>query len=198
MGLRLDRWIFLIIMFFLAAGGPEMLRAQAAPSATRGGALNAFVGATGTYTGLGSGTNLGVTGGVDVAVHHWSSLTPYLEIRGTYPFYLGDTVSIRNILGGLRFTRTYGRYLPYFDALYGRAQLHYASPGYPNPAFTYLYQKSPSNVLSLGGGAEIPLTYTWALKADAQWQFYSTPVTSSGHLSSVPVTVGVVYRLRSP
>ncbi len=198
MGAVLNRWIVLIIMVFLAAAAPRMLRAQAAPSASRGGALIAFVGATGTYTGLGSGTNVGATGGGDVALHHWNLLTPYLEIRGTYPFYLGETVSIRNILGGARFARTYGKYMPYFDALYGRAELHYANGGYPNPSFTYLYQKSPSNVLSLGGGTEIPLTYTWAIKADAQWQFYSSPVTSSGHLSSVPVTIGIVYRLHSP
>jgi hypothetical protein len=197
MGAVLNRWIVLIIMVFLT-NARWLLRAQAAPSATRGGALIAFAGVTGTYTGLGSGTNVGVTGGVDVAIHRLNLFTPYLEIRGTYPFYLGETVSIRNVLGGVRFARTYGRYTPYFDALYGRAELHYANGGYPNPAFTYLYQKSPSNVLSLGGGTEIPLTYTWAIKADAQWQFYSSPVTSSGHLNSVPVTIGIVYRLRSP
>jgi hypothetical protein len=193
-----NRRIVLTLLVFLAADARTVVRAQAAPAATRGAGLSAFIGATGTYTGLGSGTNVGATGGVDIGLHLSNSLIPSLEVRGTYPFYLGDTVSIRYLLGGVRFTRGYSKYVPYFDALYGRAELRYGNGGYPNPSYTYLYQKSPSNVLSLGGGAELPLTYTWALKADAQWQLYSSPVTSSGHLNTVPVTVGIVYRFHLP
>jgi hypothetical protein len=191
---RVNHRIVLIILVFLAADTAKVLRAQAAPAATRKAGLSAFAGATGTFTGLGSGKNVGATGGVDIELHRWNSLIACLEARGTYPFYLGDTVNIRNILGGVRFARGSRGSLLDFDALFGRAELRYENGGYPNPSFTYLYQKSPSNVLSLGGGAELPLTYTWAIKADAQWQHYSSPVTSSGHLNSVPVTVGIVYR----
>jgi hypothetical protein len=197
-GVQVDRRIILAIVVFFAFNATRQLRAQAPASATQEASLTVFGGATGTYTDLSSGENVGATAGVDVELHHSNFLLPYLEVRGTYPFYQGNSDSIRDILGGLRFTRARNRYLPYFDALYGRAELHYGDGGYPNPSYTYLYKKSPSNMLSLGGGAEFPLTYTWWIKADAQWLYYSSPVASSGHLNAVPVTIGIVYRFHPP
>lgn len=168
--------------------------AQSQPAATETLKLSAFGAATGTHTGLGGGKNVGVTGGVDLTLGIFRSFVPSIEIRGTYPFYKGNTDSLVDALGGVTIARVYGRYHPYVDALFGRTEITYVNGGYPNPADTFRYTKSPSNLLSLGGGVDVDLTYHWAVKADLQWQHYSSPVAASGHLNAEPLSVGAVYR----
>jgi hypothetical protein len=194
----LNRRIVLTIFAFVAMNATSVLRAQTPAAASQQAAVSVFGGATGTWTGLGSGKNIGATVGGDVALHHSSFLVPDLEVRGTWPVYKGHTDNIRDILGGVRFVHAWGRFVPYFDVLYGRGALSYRYGGYPNAAYTYLYKKSPSNMLSVGGGAELPLNYSWSIKADVQWQRYADPVASSDHSNAVPVTIGIVYRFHSP
>jgi hypothetical protein len=182
----------LLLSSFL--GSIQFASAQSAPDATRPSNLSVFGAATGTYTGLNGGKNLGATAGADLSVHIWNYFLPAIEVRATYPFYKGSTDSLRDVLGGIKLSRNYARFRPYGDVLYGRAEIHYAGAGYPDPQRAYLYTKSPGNVLSLGGGTDFDLSQTFALKADAQWQRYSTPVSSSGHLNAVPLSLGVVYR----
>jgi opacity protein-like surface antigen len=159
--------------------------------------LSTFGGATGIDAGLANGHNASITAGADVGVHLFSSFLPSAELRASYPFYRGQTASAKNILGGLKVEKHYlHRFNPYTDLLYGRSIVDYAHGGYPNPSRTYLFTSNPSNVLSLGGGLDLDLTYHFAVKADAQFERYSTPVTASGNLYSEAVTLGVVYRFR--
>jgi hypothetical protein len=168
--------------------------AQVKPTATQELRLSAFGLANGTYSGLGSGYNAGITGGVDLGVHLFYRYLPSFEVRGTYPFYRGDTASAKNILGGFKLERPFGRYRPYVDALFGRAEINYANGGIANPTETFRYTKSPSYVYLVGGGVDVNLTRHFAAKADAQLERYATPVADSGHLLSPQVSVGVVYK----
>lgn len=184
----------LLAFAILAAAATPFTQGQSPASATTEAALSAFGAATGTRTGLGGGENIGITAGADLSVGRFPFANVSVEIRGTYPFYKGETDAYKDLLGGLKFTRVYGRYRPYADVLFGRAQIDYENGGYPNPAYTYLYQKSPSNLLSAGGGVDYDLSNTWALKADLQWQLYSSPVAVSGHLNAAALSLGAVYR----
>lgn len=186
------------VLTLLAVGTSCSMQAQTPPAATQELGLTAFGAVSGTYTGLGSGKNAGITAGADLAFHPFQYFLPSIEIRGTYPFYSGSTDSFRDLLGGIRLTSVHRGYRPYVDVLFGRAQVSYENGGYPNASHTFLYQKSPGNLLSAGGGADFRLTPSFAIKADVQWQFYSSPVSASGHLNAFPVTIGVVYRFHPP
>lgn len=168
--------------------------AQATATATQTLQISAFGAATGTYTGLSGGRNLGITAGVDVGFYPYRSFYPSLEIRGTYPFVKGEVDSQKNILAGLKVERHYGRFHPYGDILFGRAAIRYANGGYPNPANDFLYTENPTNVLSPGIGLDVTVTDHFALKGDAQFQRLSTPVTTSGHIYAKPLSLGVIYR----
>lgn len=175
---------------FLANSGAA---AQAAPVATRGLELAAFGGLTGNYTGLGSGRNLDITAGVDVGLRPFYSFYPSLEGRGSYAIDGGSVDSQKNILGGVKLARFYGRLQPYGDVLFGRGAIRYERRfATPDPNFYYV--RSVSNVLALGGGIDLVLSSHWLIKADGQFERYSTPATSSGHLYSKPITAALVYR----
>jgi hypothetical protein len=165
------------------------------PAATQALRISGFGGLTGNWTGLTGGRNLGITAGGDVTLRSYRSFTPSLEIRGTYPLLEGNVASQRNLLGGLKVEKTYGRIHPYVDVLYGRGSIHYQKGGYPDLSGNFLYLQSPSNVLSFGGGADYDLSRNFAVKADFQFQRYSTPVTESGHIYGKPLTLGIVYRV---
>jgi hypothetical protein len=167
---------------------------QSLPAATQAMHLSAFGGATGAWTGLAGGRNFSITAGGDLTFRSFHSFYPSLEVRGTYPLANGQIDDQRNILGGLKVERVYNRLHPYGDILYGRGSIHYLNGGFPDPSYTFLYIQSPSNILSAGGGADLNLTRQLALKAEIQFQRYSTPVATSGHIYAKPVTVGVVYR----
>jgi hypothetical protein len=169
--------------------------AQANPTATQSLQLSVFGAATGTYTGLSGGRNLGFTAGVDLGFLPYRSFYPSLEVRGTYPFVKGHVDNQKNILAGLKVERHYyGRFHPYADILFGRAAIRYANGGYPNLANNFLYTETPTNVLSPGIGLDVTLSDHFALKGDAQFQRLSTPVTSSGHIYAKPLSLGVIYR----
>jgi hypothetical protein len=99
-------------------------------------------------------------------------------------------------LGGLRVGRTYGRFYPYGDFLFGRGGIDYVH-GYPNPQHTITYTNTSSYLLSPGVGADMSISTHLALKADAQLQRYGTPVTTSGRIYAEALTLGVVYRFDS-
>lgn len=176
----------------------SLLSAQAIPAASRPLAFSAFGAATGTYTGLGGGRNVGITAGADIGWQPFHRFYPSIEVRGTYPVDSGKVDSQENALFGLNVARFYGHFHPYGDFLYGRGKVAYASPGYPNPAATLLYLDSISNVFSFGGGVDYTLTDHFALKVDAQVQHYGVPVTTSGTIYSKPISIGVVYRFGAP
>ena len=169
--------------------------AQAGPTATRTYRISVFAGADGTFTGLGSGRNLGITAGADLSIRPYFSLEPSLEIRGTYPIDSGAVDGQRNILAGLKVSKRFGVFHPYADILGGRGQINYQNGGYLDPTGFLRYFTTVSGVLSPGAGADIDFGPTFSFKADAQFPRYATPVTTSGHVTATAVTVGLVYHL---
>jgi opacity protein-like surface antigen len=186
-----------LTVFCLALVASPLVHAQAIPAASRPFAFSAFGAATGTFTGLGGGKNLGITAGVDLSFRPFYRFYPSVEARGTYPVDGGNVDSQRNVLFGLKVERIYNNFHPYVDFLYGRDKIDYENGGYPNPAGTLLFINSVSNVYSGGGGLDFTLTDHFALKLDAQYQHYGTPVTTSGSIYSTPISIGVVYRFGS-
>ena len=171
----------------------SLAAAQAVPTASRGLDISAFGGLTGNYTGLASGRNLDITAGIDHGFKPFLSWYPSLESRGSYPVYGGTVDRQKNILGGVKLSRFYGRLHPYGDVLFGRGKINYIHRfATPDPNFHYV--RSVSNVFAFGGGIDFALSTHLLLKADGQFERYSTPATSSGHLFSKPITGGVVYR----
>ena len=167
--------------------------AQAVPTASRAFDLSAFGGLTGVYTGLGDGKNLSITAGVDLGLRTYFGVHPAIEVRGMYPFKSGQLVDEKNVLGGLKVSKRFARLTPYGDILFGRGEIKYIN-GVVDPTGTIEYLQNPTNVLSGGGGVDLSVTDHFSIKADAQYQRYNSPVTTSGHLYSKPLTLGVVYK----
>jgi hypothetical protein len=181
------------ILLSLALSTASLLRAQAIPAATQPFDVSAFGAATGTWTGLGGGRNLGVTAGLDIGWKPFYGFFPAIEGRGTYPLDNGQVDSQKNALVGIRASRFYGRYHPYGDFLVGRGKIIYQNGGYPNTTNTLLYIDSISDVFSYGGGLDLTLSDSFSLKVDGQIQHYAVPVNASGHIYAKPVSVGIVY-----
>jgi hypothetical protein len=153
-----------------------------------------FAGGSVSTTGIQDVKNYGITAGVDLRLKQHFGLRPAIEVRGFYPFGSDTVVNHRDVLAGVRIEKAFGRFLPYGDFLFGRSSLHY-NPYLPNPDGTFAYTRSSSNVYSPGGGVEYSLSPKFALKGDAQFQRFSTPVTDTGHAYATTVTIGVTYHL---
>ncbi len=166
---------------------------QATPTATQALQLSVFGGITVTDTGLASGKDLGLTGGVNLRVPPFRGLYPELEFRGTYGVDDDGIDRQKNALGGLKIAAHLGRLQPYGDFLIGRGEINYGS-GYQVPGKPIFYTQSSSIVLSPGVGLDLNLSKQWALKMDLQVQRYSTPVAETGHIYATSGTLGIVYR----
>ncbi len=198
-------WTTTAIFFCIAVAAaalfapPEML-AQSTPTASRAFDPSAFLGISGTYTGLGGGRNLGITAGVDLGFHPFFGFLPAIELRGTYPADNGAVVGEESFEGGLRVQKRYRRVRPYVDILFGRGQLNYQNGGYVVPAQDFQYIQTTTNVISPGFGFETDITDHFALLLDGQFQHWNIPFTPNGSgiagstIYSKTGTVGVVYR----
>ncbi len=164
---------------------------QAEVTASQAMELSAFGAGTVTWTGLEQSRNAGITAGVDLAFRPFFGVRPALEIRGTYPFDNGEVIGEKSGLAGVRFMKTYRRFNPYVDVLYGRGELNYVGGFIVG---TFRYDRTTTNVYGFGGGIDFSLTPRFDIKADAQVQHWGTPVTSDGKIYSTPVSLGVVYR----
>jgi opacity protein-like surface antigen len=165
--------------------------AQAAPAGTQKLQLSAFAGATGTFTGLEGGKNLGITAGADLTYLGFRRFHPAFEARGTYPIDKGHISSQKNFLLGPKVEYPLGRLHPYADFLIGRGQIDYHDPGFISG--NILYINSNTLVYSPGVGLDYNLTHNLALKVDAQFQHWDTPAVVSGAIHPTALTVGVVY-----
>jgi hypothetical protein len=117
------------------------------------------------------------------------------EVRGTEPLHDGSIDSQKDVLGGVKIDHTYlQRFHPYADILFGRGLIDYQGAGYLDPSRTLVYTSSPSNVISPGAGVDVDFSDQFALKLDAQFQHWDTPVTTSGSLYAKALTAGIVYR----
>lgn len=164
---------------------------QAAPAGRQQLQLSAFAGATGTFTDLEGGKNLAITAGADLAFLYFRDFRLAFEARGTYPIDKGHISSQKYFLLGPKVEFPLGRYHPYVDFLLGRGQIDYHDPGFNFG--NVLYISTNTAVYSPGFGLDFNLTHNIALKADAQFQHWSTPVTTSGTIHPVGLTLGVVY-----
>jgi hypothetical protein len=164
---------------------------QAVPAGTQKLQLSAFAGATGTFTDLEGGKNLGITAGADLTFLFFRLVRPAFEIRGTYPIDSGHISSQKDFLLGPKVEYPIGRFHPYVDFLLGRGEIVYHSPGFVFGNIRYL--NSNTAVYSPGVGLDYNLTHNIALKADAQFQHWETPVTTSGVLHPTALTFGVLY-----
>lgn len=164
---------------------------QADVTASQAMELSAFGAGTVTWTGLENSRNAGITAGVDLAFRPFLGVRPALEIRGTYPVNKGEVIGEKTALVGVRFMKTYHRFNPYVDVFYGRGELTYVNGFIVG---TFRYDRTTTNIYDLGGGIDFSLTPHFDIKADAQVQHWSTPVTSDGKIYSIPVSLGVTYR----
>jgi hypothetical protein len=179
----------LLALFFLLS---HRASAQALPTATQTAHLSAFAGGTGTFTDLEGGHNLSITAGADLSIFSFRGYHPSIEIRGTYPFHSGTIAGLKSFLAGGRIDRQYGNFRPYADFLLGRGQIDYQSGGFIAGPITYI--SSTTNVYSPGAGVDYDFTDHFSLKADFQYQFWSTPVVSSGSIHPKVGTRALVYR----
>jgi len=164
---------------------------QAAPAGSQKLQLSAFVAATGTFTGLEGGKNLGITAGADLTFLHFSRFLPSFEARGTYPLDKGHISSQKNFLLGPKVEYPLGKFHPYADFLIGRGQIDYHAPGFIFGNTIYI--NSNTMVYSPGVGLDYNLTHNLAIKGDVQFQHWDTPVTASGTIHPTALTLGVVY-----
>jgi opacity protein-like surface antigen len=165
--------------------------AQAAPAGTQKLQLSAFVAATGTFTGLEGGKNLGITAGADLTFLGFRQFRPAFEARGTYPIDKGQISSQKYFLLGPKVEYPLGKFHPYADFLIGRGQIDYHAPGLVFG--DVLYINSNTMVYSPGVGLDYNLTHNLAIKGDVQFQHWDTPVTASGTIHPTALTLGVVY-----
>jgi opacity protein-like surface antigen len=165
--------------------------AQVAPAGTQKLQLSAFAAATGTFTGLEGGKNLGITVGADLTFLNFRQFRPSFEARGTYPINKGHISSQKNFLLGPKVEYPLGKFHPYVDFLFGRGQIDYHDPGFIFG--NTLYINSNTFIYSPGVGADYNLTHNLAIKADVQFQHWDTPVTASGSIHPTALTLGVVY-----
>jgi hypothetical protein len=175
------------------AAGCGLAAGQAMPTAQRGAGISVFAGVSGVYTGLNGSRNLAVTAGGDFSFLQFHGVLVGVEVRGSYPVDRGKVVAEENVLGGVRFSGHVWRVRPYGDVLFGRGELDYGSTGYPAPSGNLYYTLSDGNVLAAGGGAELPLSTTWAVRGEVQIERYQTPVTASGNLNSTAINAALVY-----
>ena len=164
---------------------------QAAPAGTQQLQLSAFGALTGTFTGLEGGKNLGITAGADLTVLTFRLFRPAFEIRGTYPIDKGHISSQKNFLLGPKVEYPIGRLHPYADFFFGRGGIDYHQPGFDVGNIRYI--RTNTFVYSPGVGLDYSLTHNIAVKFDAQFQHWNTPVTESGVIHPTALSVGFVY-----
>ena len=165
--------------------------AQAVPAGTQQLQLSAFGAATGTFTDLEGGKNLGITAGADLTFLAFRTFRPSFEMRGTYPIDKGHISSQKNFLLGPKVEYPIGRLHPYVDLLLGRGEIDYHDPGLVFGNTRYI--TTNTFIYSPGVGLDYNLTHNLAVKADAQFQHWDTPAVPSGGIHPTALTFGALY-----
>lgn len=182
-----------LVTFASFSSQKQTAHAQSVPAtATRQAQISAFGGLTGTYTDLQGGKNGSITAGGDFTFLSLPHVRPAFELRGTYPVDSGHIDSQKNFLLGPKVESQFGRFRPYVNFLIGRGSIDYLNGGRLNNGVLYL--RTSSTVYSPGFGVDFDLSPQWGVKADFQYQYWSTPATPTGTLHPKATTLGVVYR----
>jgi hypothetical protein len=183
---------FAALSIILLVCAPQ-LHGQAEVTASRPLDLSVFAGLSRTDTQLDGVFNSDVTAGASLGFPRWFGLIPSAEVRGTSPVSDGQIVTEKSIMAGMQMTEPVGRVRPFVDVFLGRAQFSYLNGGISVPRSNVIYTKSASNLFSPGFGSFWEVGPHLLVRVDAQLQYSKTPVTASGHLISIPVTLGIVY-----
>jgi opacity protein-like surface antigen len=189
--MKFNKNILKLALLTAACAPVHIAFAQAAPAGTQKLQLSAFGALTGTFTGLEGGKNLGITAGADLTFLSFRQFRPAFEVRGTYPIDKGHISSQKNFLLGPRVDYPIGRLHPYVDFFFGRGQIDYHEPGFDIGDIRYI--STNTFVYSPGVGLDYSLTHNIAVKVDAQFQHWNTPVTDSGVIHPTALTLGLVY-----
>ena len=180
--------LLFVPLLLLPAG---VAHGQSAATAVQTLGLSAFGAATGNWTNISGGRNLGLTAGGDLSFLTFHRFRPVVEVRGTLPFYDGHIDRQKSILGGLKVERAVGKYHPYVNFLIGRGVIDFQNGGYYRDGFLYL--STVSTVYSPGLGLDLDVTKNWSAKVDFQYQHWDTPAVASGVINPRLLSIGAVY-----
>lgn len=188
----LNRFVLLFPFALALPITSRPLAAQAAPASQRTGELSAFIAyslVSPQWNGI-SDTNNGVTFGIEYArfIRHLP-VVPSIAIRAkTAP---GNTVGEHTLGGGIKFDRSFHAFRPYGDFLISAGNVTFT-----HPVVDYrpkLYISDNSIVYSVGGGVDLDLTQSWAVRADYQYEWWSIGINQD--FNPRALSIGVVYRI---
>jgi len=171
------------------------LHSQASDTASRRIEPLIFGGITETQTGLEGGRNLSTTAGLDLRVPDVRSVALSIEVRASIPFDRGQVAGEKSAAFGIQVAAPRGRVRPFVNVLVGRMQVNYLNGGFVAPGTNRAYTFSASYLSSSGAGILFQTDNRFSFRADLQYQISSSPVTASGRLGSIPITLGLAYTL---
>ncbi len=122
--------------------------------------------------------------------HHLRLFDPSLELR--YTRGNGSTVDESTFAAGLKAARRVGPVRPYVNLEFGSANITFKHPAV-NPDGS-LYAHDNSLIYVGGGGLDVPVSASFSLKLDAQYQVWKLG-TVAGYMTPFAASVGVAYRL---
>ncbi len=169
---------------------PLRAGAQAAATAVRSVSVDLYGGGAVSQTDYNSVDKGFVIGG-DFTYHlHYFDAS--LDLR--FNRVTGAAVGEKSFDGGIKLSRAYGRFHPYAHFLVGYGVITFDYPQV-NPDGS-LYSYDNSTVYDLGGGVDISLTHSFALKVDGQYQYWNLGDTATSiKLNPTLGTIGLVYHL---
>jgi len=157
---------------------------QAAYTADRTNGLSVFGAATKLNTDYGSKDNGYTFGGDFSHAFRFHAILPSLEVR--YTGSTGPAITENSVMGGLKLEGKIHRFHPYGDFMVGYGVLNYVQ----------INSNDDSIIYGGGVGLDFDVTKQFALKVDAQEQFWHLG-QSSGTLTPQMISVGLVYRFPS-
>lgn len=184
--LKLKRHIFLSwFACALALTASVSARAQAVPTATRGGSLQIGVGASFVSPDYSHGKDKGPT------IYGTFDFTQHIGVEGdihiTSIFTPGD-VGEKTYLLGPRYVIRRKRFEPYAKVLFGLGTINYDYDNAPHSTATY-------PVYAFGGGLDVRAAHKINVRA-FDFEYQQWPTFSPHSLSPYAITFGVAYNFR--
>jgi hypothetical protein len=166
----------------LLGGLTPVSNAQATYTADRINGFSVFGGISRLNTDYGATDNGYMFGGDLTHSIGLRLITPSLELR--YTGSTGPAITQNSYLGGVKVETKFRRLRPYADLMIGYGQIHYVQYSQGDDSIAY----------NVGVGADYNVFGPWAVKIDAQEQFWKLGQATNA-LTPQMVSVGVLYRL---
>ena len=166
-------------------------QAQNIPTAIKTYSLEAFAGVTGGNPKFGPTTReIGYMAGGDIT-RQFKPVDVALEIR--YTSITGFSADEKTYGGGLKVSKTYGRFKPYVDFLVADGGIKFDHPEIYGP-LNSTYTHDSSFVYDFGGGLDYTLIRNFSFKLDVQGQRWNV---GTERIPFYPYTgnVGIVYTI---